>query len=325
MAPLAIWAWVLPHDLHGRRALQRLRAPVTHLSPVWLHLDPTGQVRQDRDLWLLAYARARRLPVFPLVANAGFDPAIMADLLASPAAREQTAAHLAAVADALAVTGLNLDFEGPFGAYRDQYTDFVADLARRLHAAGRQLSVDVVAKTGPDDPNPLAQPYDYAALAQHCDALIVMGYDYSLDRPGPLAPLGWLEAVITYARRTVPPAKLVIGLPLYSRHWVHCTGHLAQRTDRGYRPLRRLLRLFGQSLRWDAATACLWAEWTDAEGQRHTVYAEDSRTLAPKLGLVQAAGLSQIALWRPGLEDPAVWPLLRRERRRARLAAAAAS
>jgi spore germination protein YaaH len=52
-----------------------------------------------------------------------------------------------------------------------------------------------------------------------------MAYDYSVDAPGPIAPLDWVrDEVITGGIEAAGgPEKLVLGIPMYGRNWVVAT------------------------------------------------------------------------------------------------------
>jgi spore germination protein YaaH len=115
------------------------------------------------------------------------------------------------------------NLEGPFGASRDQYSDFLTRLGIRLQAHGKLLTVDVVPQLKPASEYPdtsWAAPYDYPVLGQVCDAVMVLCYSYSDRKPGSLAPLWWLHDATDYASRQIPAETLVVGIAFYGRHWV---------------------------------------------------------------------------------------------------------
>lgn len=54
---------------------------------------------------------------------------------------------------------------------------------------------------------------------------------------------------------------------------------------------------------------------TPSAVQQHVVWLEDARTLLPRLDLAVRYGLTGVAAWRLGQEDPGVWPVLEQWRR----------
>lgn len=116
--------------------------------------------------------------------------------------------------------GINIDFENMGLANRDGFTAFMQELHRETKKHGLILSVDV---TRPGTSS-WSACYDHGALAGACDYMVLMAYDqYYAGSPvaGPVASLSWTESAITAVLgRGVPPEKLVLGVPFYSRNWV---------------------------------------------------------------------------------------------------------
>lgn len=114
--------------------------------------------------------------------------------------------------------GINVDIENVNEQYRDKYTAFVRLLREKL--PGRIVAVSVAA-------NPSGWTagwhgsYDYSALAQYSDYLMIMAYDesYQGGEAGPVASLNFIERSLLYALQRVSADKLVLGLPLYGRYW----------------------------------------------------------------------------------------------------------
>jgi hypothetical protein len=101
---------------------------------------------------------------------------------------------------------------------------FVQELADQLHSRGKLLSITVP----PTWNNPITQAvsgywvYDQPHLASLVDRLRLMVYDWSLSSAGPIAPMSWVDQVITYTRlvAAVPGERVQLGVPAYGRHWV---------------------------------------------------------------------------------------------------------
>ncbi|MDI6710372.1 MAG: stalk domain-containing protein [Bacillota bacterium] len=129
-------------------------------------------------------------------------------LLGDPGAVDHAVQAIAA--EARRYQGINLDFEGlgwreegeALAATRAGFTAFVTQLAERLEASGLELTLTLHA------PNSAYRGYDYRALSELADRIIVMAYDYG-PRPEPADRV--LEAV-QMAAREVPPEKLVLGI-----------------------------------------------------------------------------------------------------------------
>ncbi|MDO9534987.1 MAG: stalk domain-containing protein [Bacillota bacterium] len=106
--------------------------------------------------------------------------------------------------------GVNLNFE-EFGlaksgeeltAVRQQLTDFVRLLSVQLKIANKSLTLTI------HPPNSSYKGYDYRALGELADRIIIMAYDYG---PKP-EPLNFVVQAVEMAKEVVPPQKLVLGI-----------------------------------------------------------------------------------------------------------------
>lgn len=113
-------------------------------------------------------------------------------------------------AEAKGYGGVNLNFEGlglgekgtELQSTRDSFTKFVTQLAQKLHSQNLTLTVTIHA------PNSSYPGYDYKALGQAADNIVVMAYDYG-TKPEPTAKV--IQAV-EQAKTMVPAEKLILGI-----------------------------------------------------------------------------------------------------------------
>lgn len=104
--------------------------------------------------------------------------------------------------------GVNLDFEGlgykdggeQLKAVRDAFTRFVRLLAEQINAGGLTLTLHA--------PNSAYKGYDYRALGEIADRIIIMAYDYGSTPE----PVNLVAQAVEMARASVPPEKLVLGI-----------------------------------------------------------------------------------------------------------------
>jgi len=301
---IKLLGWVVDYDRGSEKAFLEHRGLFTWVSPTWLTVHGDGYVQEK--VWapaLVDAAREAGVKVVVLAANTGFSPRAVHSILTEPAARERALHGLAEIVEKRGYDGLNLDFEGIPPADRDAYTSFVCSLAERLHAAGKELSVDVPAKTS-DAGSDWSAAYDYAALARCADYVVVMIYDYHWagGSPGPISPLPWFRAVLRYAASRIPPGKLVAGIPVYGYDW--------PRGGRGrgvtYAEAVELARRHGVEPRFDPASGEATFTYTES-GVEHTVWFNTAESARLRIGEALAAGVDKIAYWRVGAEDPGFW------------------
>ncbi|NLW07677.1 MAG: copper amine oxidase [Clostridia bacterium] len=206
-------------DLFGMPYPQTARANtdlVSKLALGWYSLDVDGNLLtrsstgwQRPDGWekVLEAANTYRLDTEMVVHLTNRD-GVISKLLSNEAAVSRAVSSI--VAEARQYGGVNLDLEGlgwqlkgeQLKAVQDSFTRFVSLLAKQLRAANLNLTLTLHA------PNSAYKGYDYQALGQLADQIIIMAYDYG-SRPEPVTKV--TEAV-TMAREVVPPEKLILGI-----------------------------------------------------------------------------------------------------------------
>ncbi|HZU13910.1 MAG TPA: glycosyl hydrolase family 18 protein [Chloroflexota bacterium] len=303
-----VFPWLSRHDSAGLASLTRHGAQMTALSPSWFDMGPDLTIGGSVEPEVLSIARQHNLALHPIIQNRAFDPKVAAHILATPSSRARAAGAIATLVLGHDFAGINLDFEGTFGASRDAYSDFVTRLADRLRPAGKWVTVDVVPQTRPLSSYAVtswAAPFDFTALGQACNAVILMAYAYSGRSPGPISPLWWVKQVIAHARTQVPARSLVVGLPFYGLHWI-TNGGKTTMTDLTQDAALRLLAQSGAVLQRPPRDATPSFSWQDAQGQ-HVVHFEDQQSLTAKLCLVRAERIKGVAFWRLGREATSQW------------------
>ncbi|WP_051515790.1 glycosyl hydrolase family 18 protein [Candidatus Blastococcus massiliensis] len=303
-------AWLPVWDERSAESLRPALADggVTEVSPTWATVGLDGELvvtpPTSAVLDRLDDAGARLLPTVQNYADGTWQGQMIADLLADP---DRAEAHREALVD-LALgngwDGIDIDYEALPPTAGPQFIDFLTALGADLDEHGLALTVAVPARTGDENPGTLA--YSYRLLGEVADQVRVMTYDHSWSggEAGPVAPLDWVSSVIDYALERVPADKLMLGLPTYGYDWVGTRGEVVNAAD-----AVALADEVGAEPVWDEASAS-WTFDYVRDGEQHTVWYEDARSLRAAQTLARDAGLRGVAIWQLGGEDPAVWPAL---------------
>ncbi len=313
--PVGLSVWIAWWDqARGLDALRQHLEVIRSVSPYWYVFQRDGKVLAlpNADASdVLAVVHAAGLTLIPTIANADpqtnqKDPQLALSVLTNPAARARHIASILETARSRSYDGIDLDYENMPAVLRDTFTRFVEELAAALHAEGRLLVVSLQPKVRDPGGENGSQALDYAAIGAAADLVRVMAYDYSWDTsdPGPVAPLPWVEEVVTFAVSQIPPERLQLGVAFYGYDWVDGRG-----TTRMWDELHDSAVGRGATIRWDARSGSPWFEYMGGDG-RHEVWFENADSLAHKLALIRRFGLAGLAAWRLGGEDPEVWALL---------------
>jgi spore germination protein len=286
------------------------------VSPFWYDLDEPAHLRGFRgagDPSVLKALGSTGADVFPTVVSSIGAAKMVASLDDRPT-RRQMVGRLATLASIRDYGGLDLDFERMASTATKKraqrlaslFVTFVQELADRLHADGRGLSVTVMPRTAATTwhPGMSAIVYDQAGLGAAADVLRVMAYNrhWSGSVPGGVAPLPWVQDVIAYTTSQVPPSKVELGVPTYGFDWPEG----GRGTAVTYRRAQGLLRLHDATRRWDAIGA--EPNFTYRSNRvRHYVWYADARSIRARASLAADHGLRGISLWTLGGEPRSAW------------------
>src|SRR5688572_21516980 len=213
-------AWVPAWDSSAVTIIEQRAGALTETNPGWYSAAADGSITKN---WGAEDARLRAalsgtqlLPTIKNYVNGAFDGQLAATLVASADSREKHAEAIAQLVTLNAFDGIDIDYERVPVTSRANFSAFIQLLAAKLHASSKELSVTVQAKT--DD----GGSQDWVVLGAAADRLKIMAYDYhwSTSSAGPIAPLDWLDSIASYARRTIPAHKVIIGLPWYGYDWL---------------------------------------------------------------------------------------------------------
>jgi spore germination protein YaaH len=258
-----------------------------------------------------AIARLRRagLPVVPTLANitaGNWSYTPVARMLHDPALRRQQVAAIVALVLAHGYAGIDIDYESLHAADRHPFTAFITSLAAALHSRGRTLSVAVFAKTSNAGYGQANLAQDYAAIGRAADQVRIMAYNYhwATSPPGPVAPIGWVRAVLRYAKAQMPARKIILGVPLYGYDWSGGRG-----TALSWLRAFQLATRYRARPNYDAVAQEPWFGYT-AGGRRHVVWFENQASSRAKFAAAAGSGAGGVFLWMFGYEDGSTWAAL---------------
>jgi spore germination protein len=285
----------------------------------WYHTQADGSVTaQDEDPDLVGAARGYDLNLFATVTNStssgvAFSRDVAAAVLASPDRRRRFVDDLVTLVKKMGYDGVDLDWEDLRPADRDRFSALVDQLAAALHAEGRFLSIAVMPKTSEPGEWDNQKYADWARIGEAVDEFKIMLYSYSgpWGDPGPQAPLDWVDKVLRFAERKVPPDKVFMGLPFYGFDW-HGDSVATVSAHRG----AALAQSTGATVSRDPASQEATMTFT-SDGVTHTVYFQDEKAVAAKLAALRAKHprIAGISVWVMGQEASGFWPLITRRLR----------
>ena len=309
-APIIRWAYYVTYAKDSFTALQANVGALSMVSPYYFELEADGTIKNFEEADTNTMLRAARVKIIPMVKNAAHN-ADFAAQMATPELRDKMAATIADLVVPRNYDGINVDFEDVRPEDRALLTDTMSRIAAKIRPSGKLVTQAIVGKAS-DSTTGYGGAFDYAGLAPSVDLAVLMAYDYHYagGDPGPVAPIGWVRDVTTFAAQTFGASKVLLGMPLYGYDWDTTSGGTAkavtyaQALERSKRP--------GATRTVDIPSQSEVVRYTDDGGDNHQVWFESAATFDAKFTLVRQAGVAGFGLWRIGQEDGGVWDVMKR-------------
>ncbi|THF73008.1 glycosyl hydrolase family 18 protein [Cohnella fermenti] len=286
---------------------------VNVVSPTWFALkDGSGQIISKADAGYSEWARKKGIQVWGLFSN-NFEPEPTTEALATYERRINMIQQLLAYAKTFKLNGINLDFENVETSDKDNFVQFVRELAPLAHEQNLALSVDVTPKSSSEY---WSLFLDRPRLAEAADYLILMAYDEhwaSSPVAGSVASLSWTEQSIVRLLKEdgVPASKLILGMPLYTRMWTETTENGATKVTSKTMSMNSVQELLASKklVPQLSDTGQNYVEFKE-DGATKKIWIEDATSIAKRAELVKKYDLAGAATWRRGFESTDIWAAL---------------
>ncbi|AOZ93508.1 glycosyl hydrolase family 18 protein [Paenibacillus crassostreae] len=287
---------------------------VNVVSPTWFSMvDGEGNVRSQADLEYVKWAHEQGMEVWGLLSNS-FEPDLTSEAMSSFESRINVINQMIQYADLFQLDGINIDFENVYTKDGDNITQFMRELKPLAEAEELIVSIDVTPKSNSEMWSVFL---DREALGKVADYLIVMAYDEhwaSSPEAGSVASLPWVERSLERIidEDNVPPEKLILGIPLYTRVWSE-------------KVLDGETKVSSKALSMDSVeeiirTKKLTPTYLEAEQQNYVEYTEDDIlkkiwiedevSLKSRVELAKSLQLGGIASWNRSFANDNAWKVL---------------
>ncbi len=295
---------------------------LTHVACFSVGANADGSISNSHGWpWTSVISAAHQNGVKVILVVTQFDPDTALALITHAAAKSHFFVNLKALMLAGQSDGVNIDFEGS-GTYRSHINGFMADLTTYLHA---EVPGSEVTFAGPAVN--WGGGWDLAGLANSCDGIFIMGYDFYgswSTTSGPCAPLtggsyNITNTVYTQYKEVTQnnPQKLILGVPYFGKHWTTATSDprsavTAYIGSAFYSSAQAQAETYG--LLWDAASQTPWYRYHDG-ADWHQVWFDNADSIRLKFQLAKNAGLQGVGIWALGYDAgrTELWNVIRDE------------
>ncbi|EHS55695.1 glycosyl hydrolase family 18 protein [Paenibacillus sp. Aloe-11] len=288
---------------------------VNVVSPTWFSIiDQEGTVESKADPAYVSWAHRKGMEVWGLLSNS-FNPELTTEALSTFERRKSIVDQMISFAQEYDLDGINIDFENVHTKDGPNVTQFLRELKPMAREHDLILSVDVTPKSQSEMWSAFL---DRKSLGSITDYLMVMAYDEhwaASPEAGSVASLPWTKASIKRILQEdeVPPQKVVLGIPLYTRVWSET-------------PEKGKIKVSSKSLGMDSAAAIvekfkLKPKFRASEGQNYVEYTEDGVvkkiwledrvSLGARVELAKSLKLGGIGVWNRTFADENAWETLK--------------
>ena len=305
--PADYWGFTGPWDKRSDVSVERHGSSLARVITGWIALDTTSflpvQLYNDSIGKEPALA-ARSMALITSYNGSRFHPEVVRGLGGDAQATGVTAGAIASLVDSARYHGVVIDFEGMTPNDLDQLLAFTRAVADSVRAHG--VTTVVIAVPAGD-----TAAYPAALLLESADLIMPMLYDqhWSASPPGPIASPEWVTRNLGTRVAEVGAARIVAAFPLYGYRW----RKTAETEVVSFDDARRLTTMTNTLLVRDNVSSTLHA--TSPEGW--DLWISDRVLLETLVRGARQLGVRTFALWRLGLEDPAVWDFIDPQRSRA--------
>lgn len=320
------------------------------VMPFWFSIKSPTVIRNDyvtgNPSWPMAdtvcLIKRAGIQVIPTMTD-GTDKLILSGYMANAATRTTIVKTIVDLVLQNGFDGIDLDYEGfafvdgnsTWKMTAPRWVAFVKELSVALRAEKKLLSISTPYVYDPQEKQKGYFVYAWADVASSIDRLRIMTYDYSVAKPGPIGPISWTEKTLKYAVSIMPSSKVYIGLPGYGRDWVtsvqgKCPVNAPPGLIGGMKAATFKTSYAATKAAIDKATPVFDEKFSEATYSysqsfnglsttgastactvNRTVWHQNARSYAERMGLVAKYRLGGVALWTLAMEDPTATTELR--------------
>ena len=306
--------------------INNTRNSLDSVSPNYLNINSDGNLETNNiDKDFISKVHASGIKVMPFLSNHWNREA--GELALTK--KEELVKQIVTLVEDNNFDGINIDIENLNGESKEAFTNFIELLRKNLNS-NKQISVAVAANPYGTDKGWQGM-YDYKALANYCDYLMIMTYDesYSGSDPGPVASIPFVEKSIKFALNTgVPSNKIVLGIPFYGRIWNTNDLENTEKENRivgkgiSSNNINSLLSFYNATTTYDSVSKTMKATFVvDIDDEKKNLYSwgvpvtegnyeiwfDNDYTIKEKLKLVEKYNLKGTGSWSLGQENKDIW------------------
>jgi spore germination protein len=190
--------------------------------------------------------------------------------------------------------GVNFDFRKAMPLDREGLTHLIHLWAGYLKLENYLVSMNLPFKTREDYMDPFKGAYDYQALGQIVDSILLFPFEEPwITNPPGFTFYPWVSEVLEYALGLIPSNQVYLGISTCGYDWE--IGGKGKTIS--YQRAIELSRRYGAPLLWDNEQRSTYYTYNTI-GKKHIVYLENLKSLKEKFALAEKYQLGGLAIWK---------------------------
>jgi cellulose synthase/poly-beta-1,6-N-acetylglucosamine synthase-like glycosyltransferase/peptidoglycan/xylan/chitin deacetylase (PgdA/CDA1 family)/spore germination protein YaaH len=271
----------------------------------WMHLaTPDGNIVEDdpdKQKQATDYISAHKpdtkvLALINNYQNDGWQSDTLASMLSNKVSRSNNINGILNYVSSHNLSGASIDYEEVPVTAQNNLVTYMSELETVFHRNHLLVTINLPADDG---------SFDYKALTQNSDYVILMTYDqhWSSGTPGPIAGVDWFGNILQQRLKEIDHKKLIIALGNYAYDWAPGK----EGKELSFEEAVLTARDSEGKIAIDPTSLNPAFEYYDEFDKLHQVWMLDATTIFNQLAVAEPAQPYGFALWRLGSEDPAIW------------------
>lgn len=198
------------------------------------------------------------------------------------------------------LSGVNLDFTNFKVSDKENYTQFIKELAAILHLNNKKLIVNA----------PNAQYIDIKEVSKYVDYLIVQQYysrTLSSKTSGPISSLNYVENILQQLKNEeIDMNKIILELPSYTILWTERKGTVINAELYNMKTMKAYLEENDIQPKLDGISGQNYINHTKGI-TTYKMWLEDEYSMLEKTKLANKYNLAGISIYRSGLEQKTIY------------------
>ncbi len=297
---------------------------LTHVGIFPFETDSLGNVSIPMNWpWTNFINEAHEEGIKILMTIVNFNPDHIRSIITNEEIKFNLINNILSIITVFNLDGIIVDFEGLYDEDEGEpIVNFIEDLSISINSINENLEVAIA--TPAINWN---NDWNFSALAQYCDFLFVMEYDYYgswSEVTGPVAPLEgnlWNINITTSLLDDYQevlfsePQKLIMGFPYYGAHFISDGNYpgasVIQFVDNPR--YEEIIDISGAEYLWSDEFRNSWLRWNDIDWNQ--IWFDDSLSLSLKYDFAIENDVRGIGIWALGYEGvyPELWDLIEDE------------